>query len=71
MNDLPNRFETVLLEQGYGPGPFGSKGVGEAGNLTIPAAIANAIHDAVGVRVTDLPLTPERVLQAIQAGKKL
>ncbi len=69
MNDLPSRFETVLLEQGHGPGPFGAKGVGEAGNLTIPAAIANAIHDAVGVRVTDLPLRPERVLRAILSDK--
>ena len=66
-SDVPPSFETVLLEQGHGPGPFGAKGVGEAGNLTIPAAIANAIHDAVGARVTDLPITPERVLQAIKA----
>jgi CO/xanthine dehydrogenase Mo-binding subunit len=65
LRDLPARFETIVLEQGLGPGPFGAKGVGEAGNLTIPAAIANAVADAVGARVTDLPITPEKVLAAI------
>jgi CO/xanthine dehydrogenase Mo-binding subunit len=65
MQDLPARFETIVLEHGLGPGPFGAKGVGEAGNLTIPAAIANAVADAVGARVTDLPITPEKVLAAI------
>jgi CO/xanthine dehydrogenase Mo-binding subunit len=65
LRDLPARFETIVLEHGLGPGPFGAKGVGEAGNLTIPAAIANAVADAVGARVTDLPITPEKVLAAI------
>jgi len=63
--DMPGDAETIILEQGRGPGPFGAKGIGESGNLTIPAAIANAIADAVGARVTQLPMTPERVLQAI------
>jgi CO/xanthine dehydrogenase Mo-binding subunit len=65
MRDLPPHFETIVLEHGLGPGPFGAKGVGEAGNLTIPAAIANAVADAVGARVTELPITPEKVLAAI------
>jgi CO/xanthine dehydrogenase Mo-binding subunit len=64
--DIP-RIETLVLEQGHGPGPFGSKGVGEAGNLPVPAAIANAIADACGARITNLPFTPERVLAAIDA----
>jgi CO/xanthine dehydrogenase Mo-binding subunit len=51
ITDVPTKFETMVLEQGHGPGPFGAKGVGEAGNLTTPAAIANAIADAVGARV--------------------
>jgi CO/xanthine dehydrogenase Mo-binding subunit len=63
--DVPAQFDTLVLEQEHGPGPFGAKGVGEAGNLTAPAAIANAIADAVGARVTDLPLTPDKVLKAI------
>ncbi len=65
MLDIPPRFETIVLEHGLGPGPYGAKGVGEAGGLTIPAAIANAVADAVGARVTDLPITPEKVLAAI------
>jgi CO/xanthine dehydrogenase Mo-binding subunit len=65
ITDVPTKFETLVFEQGHGPGPFAAKGVGEAGNLTTPAAIANAIADAVGARVTDLPITPDKVLNAI------
>jgi CO/xanthine dehydrogenase Mo-binding subunit len=66
--DVPVRFETIILEQGGGPGPYGAKGLGESGNLTIPAAIANAIADASGARVCALPITPERVLAALPEG---
>lgn len=48
-------------------GPFGAKGIGEPGCVPTAPAIANAIYDAVGVRITDLPITPERVLAAIKA----
>jgi CO/xanthine dehydrogenase Mo-binding subunit len=72
--DVPESFDALVLEQGHGPGPFGAKGVGEAGNLTIPAAIANAIADAVGARVTALPITPDKVRRALtatpQAGRR-
>lgn len=63
--DLPDRFWSVTQEQGHGPGPFGAKGMGEGGMLPVASAIANAIHDAVGVRITALPLSPERVLAAL------
>lgn len=65
--DLPDNFVSILQEQGHGPGPFGSKGVGEGCMLPVASAIANAVEDAIGVRVTELPLTPERVLAAIDA----
>ncbi|HEX3954749.1 MAG TPA: xanthine dehydrogenase family protein molybdopterin-binding subunit, partial [Stellaceae bacterium] len=65
-SDLPARFESFIVEHG-GPGPFGAKGIGEAGMLGVAAAIANAIEDAVGVRMTQIPFTPERVLAAIDA----
>jgi hypothetical protein len=55
------------IYQGHGPGPFGAKGMGEGAMLPIAAAVANAIEDAVGVRITELPITPERVLMALQA----
>jgi CO/xanthine dehydrogenase Mo-binding subunit len=64
--DLPDHYESFILEHG-GPGPFGAKGIGEAGMLGVASAIANAIHDAVGVRLTEIPFTPERVLAAIEA----
>jgi CO/xanthine dehydrogenase Mo-binding subunit len=67
--DLPDRFVSITQEQGHGPGPFGAKGMGEAGILPVAAAIANAVDDAVGARVTVLPLTPERVLAAIDAAR--
>lgn len=47
-------------------GPYGAKGIGEPGCVPTAPAIANAIYDAVGVRITDLPITPERVLAAIK-----
>ena len=48
-------------------GPFGAKGVGEPGLVPTAPAIANAIYDAVGVRIRDLPITPEKVLRALDA----
>jgi CO/xanthine dehydrogenase Mo-binding subunit len=63
--DLPHDFVTITQEQGHGPGPFGAKGAGEGTILPIASAIANAIHDAVGVRITCLPITPVRVLEAL------
>jgi CO/xanthine dehydrogenase Mo-binding subunit len=54
--------------QGFDPtGPFGAKGVGEPTAVPTAAAILNAIHDAVGVRVTSLPATSEKILTAIKA----
>ncbi|MDO8691076.1 MAG: xanthine dehydrogenase family protein molybdopterin-binding subunit [Dehalococcoidia bacterium] len=47
-------------------GPYGAKGVGESGTTPVAAVIANAVEDAVGVRITDLPITPEKVLRAMK-----
>ncbi|MEM7096289.1 MAG: xanthine dehydrogenase family protein molybdopterin-binding subunit [Actinomycetota bacterium] len=63
--DVPAEFVSILQEQGHGPGPFGSKGMGEGAMLPVGPAIANAIEDAIGVRVTRTPFTPENVLAAI------
>ena len=63
--DLPQDFITITQEQGHGPGPFGSKGAGEGTILPIASAVANAIHDAVGIRITRLPITPVRILEAL------
>lgn len=64
-NELP-QIESKVLEYPSINGPYGVKGVGEmTANSPIPA-IVNAIYDAVGVRITDLPVTPEKVLRALE-----
>ena len=62
---LPKDFETILVENHNGPGPFGAKGTGEGGLLPVAAAIGNAVRVATGVRFYDLPLTPEKVWRAL------
>jgi CO/xanthine dehydrogenase Mo-binding subunit len=59
---------TAIVESGEGAGPFGARGVGEPPNNTPAGAIANAVSNAIGVRVTSLPITPEKVLEGIRSG---
>src|SRR6201999_1679194 len=61
----PMENELVAAEQTNGP--FGAKGVGESGTFGVSPAIANAIHDAVGVRLMELPITAEPVLRSLRA----
>jgi CO/xanthine dehydrogenase Mo-binding subunit len=64
--DLPE-IEAVVLEMPSSNGPYGMKGVGEmTANPPIPA-IANAITDAIGVQICDLPITPEKILRALES----
>jgi CO/xanthine dehydrogenase Mo-binding subunit len=65
MRDVPP-MHTALARARQASGPFGAKGLGESGTFAVAPAIANAIDDAVGVRLTDLPLTPEAVLRALR-----
>jgi CO/xanthine dehydrogenase Mo-binding subunit len=67
--DLPE-LDNVLLENPSADGPFGAKAIGEMANNAQPPAIANAIHDAVGVWITEMPATPGRVLAALKARKE-
>ena len=60
-------LENVILENPSVDGPFGAKAIGEMANNAQPPAIVAAIHDAVGVWVTEMPASPERVLRAIRA----
>ena len=64
--DIPE-MEVILVEQPVASGPFGAKSVGESGMILVAPVIANAIYNAVGVRITELPMTPERVLKALKA----
>jgi xanthine dehydrogenase molybdenum-binding subunit len=68
--DVP-RMETVIVETEEKDGPFGAKGIGEPGLVPTAAAVANAVYDAVGVRIRDLPITPEKVLAALKAKEKI
>jgi CO/xanthine dehydrogenase Mo-binding subunit len=63
--DAPE-IHTILIESGDGVGPFGAKGVGEPSVNSIAPAIANAVYDAVGVRVCELPITAEKIFMALR-----
>ena len=64
--DLP-QIDTIIIENPSSDGPYGAKGIGEMANNAQPPAIASAVYDAVGVWVTELPITPEKVLRALDA----
>ena len=65
--DIP-KLKTVIQEFPVGNGPYGGMSIGEPPVVPTAAAIANAVHDAVGVRIYDLPITAEKVLRALRAG---
>ena len=68
--DIPE-IECHFIEKRNGPGPYGAKGLGEQPNVPTAAAIANAVYDAIGIRIRSLPLTPEKVLSALrETGKE-
>ncbi len=62
--DVP-KVKIILLESRSGVGPFGAKGIGEPALTPVAPAIANAVADAIGVRIYDLPITPEKVVRAL------
>ena len=63
--DMP-KVECIILESRSGVGPYGAKGVGEPAMTAVAPAIANAVADAIGVRVFEMPITPERVVTALR-----
>ena len=65
MNDIPD-LTTIHVGGPSGPAPYDGKGIGENSISGVTPAIANAIEDAVGVRITDTPITPEKVLRALR-----
>jgi len=62
-------IEPVVVEPGDEDGPYGAKGVGEPGLVPTAPAIANAVYNAIGIRITDLPITPEKILTALKERK--
>jgi xanthine dehydrogenase molybdenum-binding subunit len=63
--DMP-QTEIIIIDKPDPKGPFGAKGVGEPGMVGIAPAIANAIYDAIGVRIRELPITPEKILKGLE-----
>jgi CO/xanthine dehydrogenase Mo-binding subunit len=63
--DVPLEMRSLLVENGDGPGPYGSKGAGEGGLFGVAPAIAGAVADATGAVIRQLPLTPERIWAAM------
>ncbi len=65
--DVPTVMENLHVDTFQSNGPFGAKGVGEVSTFCVSPAIANAIDDAVGVRLMELPLNPETIYRALRA----
>jgi CO/xanthine dehydrogenase Mo-binding subunit len=70
IKDTAVEMRSLLVENADGPGPYGAKGTGESGILAVAPAVGSAVHEAAGVVIRDLPLTPERVWRAIQEQNK-
>jgi CO/xanthine dehydrogenase Mo-binding subunit len=64
--DMPH-VDVSLIEEPDPTGPYGAKGIGESTMIPTAPAIINAIHDAIGVRIRDLPATPQKILDALKA----
>lgn len=67
-NDIPE-IVPILVEKIDSEGPFGAKGVGEPGSVPTAPAIANAVFDAIGIRINSLPITPEKILESLRNNK--
>ncbi len=65
-----SKVTSILIETNDPAGPFGAKGIGEAGLIPTAGAIANAIYDAVGVRIRELPITADKVLDALEKNQQ-
>ncbi|MCU7866242.1 MAG: hypothetical protein KZQ92_19970, partial [Candidatus Thiodiazotropha sp. (ex Lucinoma borealis)] len=63
-SDMP-KITNVIIENPDPHGPFGAKSVGEAGLVAPVGATANAIYNAIGIQITELPITPEKILKAL------
>ena len=69
--DVPLDLRALAVENGDGPGPYGAKGISEGALLCTAPALAAAVADATGAVIRDLPLTPERVWQHLQADRDI
>jgi len=65
LDDVPE-VTSIFIEAFHRQGPYGAKGIGEPALAPTAAAIGNAIYDAIGVRIKDLPITPEKIIQGLK-----
>ena len=63
--DVPD-YQSIILESRSGLGPFGAKAIGEPSTTPVAPSIANAVADAIGIRVFGLPITPEKIVDALR-----
>jgi CO/xanthine dehydrogenase Mo-binding subunit len=64
IQDYP-KAECILIETGMGHGPYGSVGIGEDTATMVPALLGPAVYNAIGKRINEFPITPDRVLKAL------
>ncbi|MFB6131588.1 MAG: molybdopterin cofactor-binding domain-containing protein, partial [Salinigranum sp.] len=69
LGDMPDEVSNTVVEVEHENGPFGAKGVGETGSFCVSPSIMNAVANATGAHADRIPLTPERVLSAIEGGE--
>ena len=69
LGDMPEVIDPIALEIPHSEGPMGAKGIGETALIPVAPALANAVFDAVGVRIKELPVTGEKIFLALQATK--
>jgi len=67
--DMPDETQIIIIDKPDPKGPFGAKGVGEPALVGIAPAISNAVYDAIGVRIYDQPITPEKLMKAMKEQK--
>jgi len=70
LGDMPDHIESIQVEAPHKDGPFGAKGIGETSLIPVAPAIANAVFDAVGVRIKELPVTAEKIFLALEEAKR-
>jgi len=68
--DIPREMIQILIETPHDKGPFGARGIAEHPMISVPSAVANALFNATGVRIRELPLSPERVCLALRQSKE-
>lgn len=70
MKDIPQKSTVVFIENPGAVGPFGARGIGEHPCVGVAPAILNAIHDATGIDFFEIPVTPEKIKQALASRKE-